>query len=239
LSPSVLTSDQHNITLLMEWIVTKDNKIFFRVDRAVLDWWEAKCEKQGLKKGEPFQKALASAYQKENDPEFSGQEFSLHLEDDWVEKIYALAKAEQRDPNEWVADLVREKIAEKEKQKESIDVFEKTVRKELRIKPSLLQKIEERASLSKMKPNQYIISVLSANVVKDVQFFSHDQILKLGESNSRLLAMGRNLNQMAKAMNQGNLGAYDRDFVGRVHELVKAHVCHVFLLLEQNKKRWE
>lgn len=219
--------------------MTKDNKIFFRVNPSVLEWWEKRCEKQGVKKGEPFQKALELAYQKENDPEFSGQEFALHLEDEWAEKIYVLAKAEQLNPNEWIADLVREKIAEKEKPKESIDVFEKTVRKELRIKPSLLQKIEERASLSKMKTNQYIISVLSANVVKDVQFFSHDQILKLGESNSRLLAMGRNLNQMVKVMNQGNLGAYDRDFVGRVHELLKAHVRHVFLLLEQNKKRWE
>ncbi|MBQ0138193.1 MAG: hypothetical protein KBT36_02755 [Kurthia sp.] len=219
--------------------MTKDNKIFFRVNPSVLEWWEKRCEKQGVKKGEPFQKALELAYQKENDPEFSGQEFALHLEDEWAEKIYVLAKAEQLNPNEWIADLVREKIAEKEKQKESIDVFEKTVRKELRIKPSLLQKIEERASLSKVKTNQYIISVLSANVLKDVQFFSHDQILKLGESNSRLLAMGRNLNQMVKVMNQGNLGAYDRDFVGRVHELLKAHVRHVFLLLEQNKKRWE
>ncbi|NHC05051.1 mobilization protein MobC [Acinetobacter sp. 187] len=219
--------------------MTKDNKIFFRVNPSVLEWWEKRCEKQGVKKGEPFQKALELAYQKENDPEFSGQEFALHLEDEWAEKIYVLAKAEHLNPNEWIEDLVREKIAEKEKQKERIDVFEKTVRKELRIKPSLLQKIEERASLSKMKTNQYIISVLSANVVKDVQFFSHDQILKLGESNSRLMAMGRNLNQMVKVMNQGNLGAYDRDFVGRVHELLKAHVRHVFLLLEQNKKRWE
>jgi hypothetical protein len=40
-------------------------------------------------------------------------------------------------------------------------------------------------------------------------------------------------------MNQGHFEAYDRDFVGRVYEFLKAHVYHVFLLLEQNKKRWD
>jgi Ribbon-helix-helix protein, copG family. len=104
-----------NITLLMEFIMTKDNKISFRVDRAVLDWWEAKCEKQGVKKGEPFQKALETAYKKENDPAFSGQDFSLHLDNELAEKIYSLAQAEQKDPNELIRELLREKINEREK----------------------------------------------------------------------------------------------------------------------------
>ncbi|MEN8383488.1 mobilization protein MobC [Acinetobacter radioresistens] len=223
--------------------MVKKNKlkqmIGFRVDQVIFDWWDAKCEKQGINKSEPFRKALELSYQKENDPEYSGQDFSLNLDSNLTKKIYELAKAQKQDPNKWIEDLLREKIAEREKQQDIIDVFEKNVRKELRIKPSLLQKIDERASLSRMKINQYIISVLSANVSKDVHFFSHDQILKLGESNSHLLALGRNLNQMVKAMNQGNFEAYDRDFIRRVHELVKAHVHHVFLLLEQNKKRWE
>jgi len=60
----------------------------------------------------------------------------------------------------------------------------------------------------------------------------------LGRSNGELLALGRNLNQMAKAMNQGVYEAYDRDFVGRIHELIRAHVHHVYKLLVQNQKRW-
>lgn len=219
--------------------MTKDNKIFFRVDRAVLDWWEAKCEKQGVKKGEPFQKALEVAYKKENDPAFLGQDFSLHLDNDLAEKIYSLVQAEQQDPNELIMELLREKIAEREKVEDTIDVFEKTIRKELRIKPSLLKKIEGRAALSKMKTNQYILSVLTANVTKDAHFFGEEEALLLGQSNGKLLALGRNLNQMAKAMNQGIYESYDRDFVGRVHELVKAHVRHVFKMLVQNKKRWD
>lgn len=219
--------------------MTKDNKIFFRVDRAVLDWWEAKCEKQGVKKGEPFQKALEVAYKKENDPAFSGQDFSLHLDNDLAEKIYSLAQAEQQDPNELIMELLREKIAEREKVEDTIDVLEKTTRKELRIKPSLLKKIEERAALSKMKTNQYILSVLTANVTKDAHFFGEEEKRLLGQSNGELLAIGRNLNQMAKAMNQGVYASYDRDFVERVHQLVKAQVRHVFKILEQNKKRWE
>jgi len=222
----------------MTKIKTYGQVIGVRVDQNVYDWWEAKCEKQGLKKGEPLKKALELSYQKENDPEYSGQDFSLHLENDLAEKIYSLAQAEKQDPNELIADLLRERIAEREKVKDTIDVFEKTTRKELRIKPSLKKKIDERAALSKMKPNQYILSVLTANVTKDAHFFGQEEALLLGRSNGELLALGRNLNQMAKAMNQGVYEAYDRDFVGRIHELIRAHVHHVYKLLVQNQKRW-
>src|SRR5690606_18139320 len=143
-------------------------------------------------------------------------------------KIYSLAQAEKQDPNELIADLLRERIAEREKVKDTIDVFEKNIRKELRIKPSLKKKIDERAALSKMKPNQYIQSVLTANVTKDAHFFGEEEKRLLEQSNGELLAIGRNLNQMAKAMNQGVYASYDRDFVERVHQLVKAQVRHVF-----------
>lgn len=222
----------------MTKIKTYGQVIGVRVDQNIFDWWEAKCKKQGLKKGEPLKKALELSYQKENDPEYSGQDFSLHLENDLAEKIYSLAQAEKQDPNELIADLLRERIAEREKVKDTIDVFEKTTRKELRIKPSLKKKIDERAALSKMKPNQYILSVLTANVTKDAHFFGQEEALLLGRSNGELLALGRNLNQMAKAMNQGVYEAYDRDFVGRIHELIRAHVHHVYKLLVQNQKRW-
>jgi hypothetical protein len=219
--------------------MTKDNKIFFRVNPSVLEWWEKRCERLGVKKGEPFQKALELAYRKESDPDFSGQDFSLNLDTDLVEKIQRLAQLEQVDPEVLIANMIKDRIADDERIKESINVFEKTIRKELRIKPSLKQKIDYRADLVGMKPNQYIISVLTANVAKDDQFFGHDQENKLGESNNRLLAIGRNLNQITKAMNQGHFEAYDRDFVERVYQYLRAHVHHVFLLLEQNKKRWE
>ena len=216
-----------------------DKVLKFRVDSVVHDWWEAKCNKQGIKKGAPFQKALELAYQKENDPEFSGQDFSLHLDNDLAEKIYNLAQTEQKDPNELIIELLREKIAEREKVEDTIDIFEKTTRKELRIKPSLLKIIDERAALSKMKTNQYILSVLTANITKDIHFFGQDEAHLLGDSNGQLSALGRNLNQMAKAMNQGVYEAYDRDFVGRIHELIRAHIRHVYELLVQNKRRWE
>lgn len=223
----------------MTKIKTYGQVIGVRVDQNIFDWWEAKCKKQGLKKGEPLKKVLEISYQKENDPAYSGQDFSLHLDNDLAEKIYSLAQTEQKDPNELIMELLREKIAEREKVEDTIDVFEKTTRKELRIKPSLLKKIDERAALSKMKTNQYILSVLTANVTKDIHFFGQDEAHLLGDSNGQLSTLGRNLNQMAKAMNQGIYEAYDRDFVDRIHELIRAHIRHVYELLVQNKRRWE
>ena len=223
--------------------MVKKNKlkqmIGFRVDQVIFDWWDAKCEKQGINKSEPFRKALELSYQKENDPNFSGQDFSLNLEKDLTEKIYQLAKFEEVDPDDLIKKMIKEKLSEIEKTQDVIDVFEKTSRKELRLKPSLMKAINEKAAQIGMKPNQYIISVLTANVTKDSIFFSQEEALKLGESNSQLLAIGRNLNQMTKNMNQGIYESYDREFVERVHQLVKAQVRHVFTLLERNKKRWE
>lgn len=223
----------------MTKIKTYGQVIGVRVDQNIFDWWEAKCKRQGLKKGEPLKKALEVSYQKENDPEYSGQDFSLHLDNDLAEKIYSLAQTEQKDPNELIMELLTEKIVEREKVEDTIDVFEKTTRKELRIKPSLLKKIDERAALIKMKTNQYILSVLTANVTKDIHFFGQDEAHLLGDSNGQLSALGRNLNQMAKVMNQGVYEAYDRDFVGRIHEFIRAHIRHVYELLVQNKRRWE
>ena len=216
-----------------------DQVLKFRVSNAVYDWWQAKCEKQGIKKGEPFQKALENAYKKENDPNFSGQDFSLSLEKDLAEKIYQLARYEEVDPDDLIKKMIKEKLSELEKTQDVIDVFEKTSRKELRLKPSLMKIINEQASKIGMKPNQYIISVLTAHTTKDEYFFGTEEAHKLGDSNSQLSAIGRNLNQMTKAMNQGIYEAYDREFVSRVHELVKAHIHQVFKVLVRNKQRWD
>ena len=76
-------------------------------------------------------------------------------------------------------------------------------------------------------------------MTKDEYFFGTEEAHKLGDSNSQLSAIGRNLNQMTKAMNQGIYEAYDREFVSRVHELVKAHIHQVFKVLVRNKQRWD
>lgn len=216
-----------------------DNRIIFRVTPVIFKWWEAKCEKQGAKKGEAFQKALELAYMKENDPEFSGQDFSLKLENDLADKIYNLAKHKGLDPSDLIKQMIEEKLTEMEKANDPLDVFEKTSRKELRLKPSLMKIINDQALKLGMKPNQYIISVLTAHTTKDEYFFGTEEAHKLGDSNSQLLAIGRNLNQMTKTMNQGIYEAYDREFVGRVHEFIKAHVHQVYKVLVRNKKRWD
>ncbi|MEK5750286.1 mobilization protein MobC, partial [Acinetobacter nosocomialis] len=80
------------------------------------------------------------------------------LEKDLAEKIYQLAKFEEVDPDDLLKKMIKEKLSEIEKMQDVIDVFEKTSRKELRLKPSLMKAINEKAAQVSMKPNQYIIS---------------------------------------------------------------------------------
>lgn len=217
--------------------MSKDNKIYFRVEPSVLEWWEKKCKAEGVKKGEPFQKALEAEYLKAHSKNTSDQSDVFTLESSLKEKLIEEAKSVGKSTSQLLNEILSTRYLEKKH--DEINVFEKTIRKEIRLKPSLLKKIDEAASAEKMRPNQYIVSVLTAKLTHNTFFFGNEEAKLLGESNSQLLAIGRNLNQMAKNMNQDIYEAYDRNFVIQVHDEIKEHVRAVFYLLENNKKRWE
>ena len=219
-------------------------RIIFRVDEAVFKWWEAKCKREGVKKGEPFQKAIEAAYlkdheKKSNDPEAeSPPEVSgIHLNED----IKAKLKDEAIKANKSESDLLNEILQARYTEAKTIEVnaLEKTKFTAFRLKPSFLKNVEEAAKKNNMRTTKFVVAVLTAKISSDEFFFNEQEAKYLGESNSQLLAIGRNLNQMAKNMNQDIYEAYDRQFIINLNDQIKAHVRQVFSLLERNKKMWE
>jgi hypothetical protein len=63
----------------------------------------------------------------------------------------------------------------------------------------------------------------------------------LGESNYQLLAIGRNLNQIAKALNANaqDLRPYRVDLIEQLEPQIKAHIGRVSALLAANAERWK
>lgn len=220
--------------------MTKDNKIYFRVDKAVFDWWDEKCKKEGVKKGEPFQKAIEAAYLKDHEKSNLAEvpvTNNFYLKDEVKGKILEEARKVGKDPDTLLNEILLARYAVNNQIE--VHALEKTTFKAFRLKPSFLKKVEEAAQRSNMRTTRFVVSVLTAKISKDEFFFNAEEEQILGESNSRLLAIGRNLNQMTKAMNQDIYEAYDRQFIADLNEQIRGHVKHIFSLLERNKRRWE
>jgi hypothetical protein len=68
-----------------------------------------------------------------------------------------------------------------------------------------------------------------------------DDRAALAQSNYQLLAIGRNLNQMAKALNSytDQRSAYSAEVIHELRTYIEHHVEHVAGLLESNAERWK
>lgn len=216
--------------------------IGFRVDKDVSQWWETKCKKEGVKKGEPFQKAIEAAYLKDhekkiNDPEPIINKDDLHLNEE--NKLKLKSEAEKLNKSE--SDLLNDILKARYLKSQTIEInsFEIAENRTFRFKPSFYQNIVESAKKNNMGTTKFVMAVLAAKMSDDQYFFNDQESLILGQSNSQLLAIGRNLNQIAKNMNAEIYEAYDRQFIKELNEKIRAHVKQVYLLLERNKKLWE
>lgn len=120
-------------------------------------------------------------------------------------------------------------------------VSEGKKRMEVRFTLSELSAIVSRAEDAGFdSPNLWVAAVVRANLTNQPQF-GRFEIDVLGESNHQLLAIGRNLNQIAHALNsaRGDTRAYDRELVEELALAVKRHVTKVGDLLRASIFRWK
>lgn len=113
-------------------------------------------------------------------------------------------------------------------------------RLEIRLTESEYTRIKDFAHLQGMSTNRWVIHLMRANLSTEPQF-GMTELRTLGESNSRLLAIGRNLNQIARQLNA------DRRLetsitVKRIESLsqhIKAHTARVADIMRANIDRWK
>lgn len=112
-------------------------------------------------------------------------------------------------------------------------------RLEIRLTTSEYLCIQEFARQQGMSSNQWVINLIRANLVARPQL-GMEELRVLGESNSRLLALGRNLNQIARQINT-NPGVHERFKTEQIENLsrhIATHTAQVTGVMRANIDRW-
>lgn len=85
---------------------------------------------------------------------------------------------------------------------------------------------------------RWLIALLQIRMGKGAQFGQYE-LEALALSNQALLALGRNINQIARAVNAG--GALPRDIravIGRIEATIQSHTAQVSHAISCNMERW-
>lgn len=112
-------------------------------------------------------------------------------------------------------------------------------RMEVRLTETEYTRIEALALQQGMSANRWIIHLIRANLSGEPQF-GMTELRTLGESNSRLLAIGRNLNQIARHMNAGRAleTAVTAERIDTLTRHIKTHTARVADIMRANIDRW-
>jgi hypothetical protein len=114
-----------------------------------------------------------------------------------------------------------------------------TVKKKISLTPSEAKHAETLAHLEGFSLPKWIVATIRARLTATPQFGQLD-IEVLSQSNLRLLAIGRNLNQIAKALNTSpqDRSVYNVEAIEEVRAMIAVHTSHVSAALSANAKRW-
>ncbi|WP_336728576.1 plasmid mobilization protein [Achromobacter ruhlandii] len=112
-------------------------------------------------------------------------------------------------------------------------------RMEVRLTETEYARIEALALQQGMSTNRWVIHLIRANLSGEPQF-GMTELRTLGESNSRLLAIGRNLNQIARHMNAGCAleTVVTAERIDTLTRHIKTHTARVADIMRANIDRW-
>lgn len=97
--------------------------------------------------------------------------------------------------------------------------------------------LAERANLERCSQRRWVIDAIRAGLTQEPQF-GMKEIDALGESNYQLLAIGRNLNQVAKAMNEGRRDSVSIEAIERLRGIIDTHTDAVSNAIRASLERW-
>lgn len=117
---------------------------------------------------------------------------------------------------------------------------EKTVKRmEIRLTPSELDLVQASAAAEGFSPTRWVVALIRARLTNGAQF-GQAELEALARSNLMLRAIGRNLNQIARALNTSphERLVYRVDQIEAVDAAVKEHTRLVAQAMTANTERW-
>ncbi|WP_434628211.1 plasmid mobilization relaxosome protein MobC [Pseudomonas sp. Z6-14] len=96
---------------------------------------------------------------------------------------------------------------------------------------------KDRASTERCSMRRWIVDVIRTGLTHEPQF-SMSEIDALGESNYQLLALGRNLNQIARRLNEGHYEPITVERIAALSRLIDKHTDIVSDAIRASLERW-
>lgn len=113
---------------------------------------------------------------------------------------------------------------------------DKSCRIEIRFSEEEGVKLAEIAKSHHMTVNAFIVSIIRNHLSK-IPLLTAAEVEALYQSNSQLLRIGRNLNQIAKQLNSLEGGSITSEQITALHQIIESHTETVGELLIANRKR--
>lgn len=168
---------------------------------------------------------------------------SVHLgplKQDWVE----YCRVRGVSPSDATRQVIR-KLVDREAQSATVqnvatlDPLGEKVRVEIRITAAERQAVSALAEVAGFSVNSWIVALIRAQLTDSPQF-GHGELEQLASSNSRLLAIGRNLNQVARVLNTAptELAHLRPELIETLASEIKSHTAVVGALIQSNVQRW-
>lgn len=160
-----------------------------------------------------------------------------------AKRFNAIAKSKNMKPSEFLRQIVMLVIGETSPEDSKIEpVIEaaEKVKKYFYLPQFLVNEIDLRAKAKGMKFSRWVAALVQSNLMRDA-VLSTDEIQMLNASNRELAAIGRNLNQIAKALNE-RFHETDRIKLEHLNELNKAIEQHdktIRRLIRASQQSWE
>lgn len=98
--------------------------------------------------------------------------------------------------------------------------------------------IEERAYIERCSMRRWIVDAIRIGLTHEPQF-GMSEIDALGESNYQLLALGRNLNQIARRMNEGGYEPVTTERIEALSRIINNHTEQVSRAIRASIERWD
>lgn len=171
-----------------------------------------------------------------------GKVLSIYLGDDLKERWLIFCAANGITSSEAMRSVVRKLTGRTPDPRvfEALHEQPDTRRKrlELRLTESEFACARTLAEASGSSPNAWAINLIRANLTRTPQL-GFNELQALGKSNSNLLAIGRNLNQIARWMN-ANTGSAPPDisYIERLYKHIVGHTDDVSKIMRANLDRW-
>lgn len=114
---------------------------------------------------------------------------------------------------------------------------ESKVRFEILLTKSEKAAIQDLANLEHCSQRRWIIDAIRAGLTHEPQF-GMKEIEALGESNYQLLSIGRNLNQIARRLNEGRFEPVTVEAIEQLRTHIDKHIDMVSSAIRASLERW-